>query len=62
MPAALASVTDGKGHTRRYTAGVGVTGAKVPRELLDLALQHKGDFEPGKDWKYSNTTSSAPWA
>lgn len=26
-----------------------------PRELLDLALQHKADFDPGKGWKYSNT-------
>ncbi|MFF2008115.1 serine hydrolase domain-containing protein [Streptomyces sp. NPDC058195] len=34
MPAALASVTDGKGHTRTYTAGVGdiATGAEVPRD------------------------------
>ncbi|WP_282797227.1 serine hydrolase domain-containing protein [Streptomyces sp. CC224B] len=34
VPAALASVTDGKGHTRTYTAGVGdiATGAKVPRD------------------------------
>jgi D-alanyl-D-alanine carboxypeptidase len=137
MPAALAGVTDGKGHTRAYTAGVGdvATGAGVPRdgqvrigsntkaftavvvlqlvaegkveldgrldtylpglvhgdgidggritvrqllqhtsglpnyvnylsddirryeprELLDLALRHKADFEPGKGWKYSNT-------
>ncbi|MFJ7497879.1 serine hydrolase domain-containing protein [Streptomyces sp. NPDC097727] len=137
MPAALASVTDGKGHTRTYTAGVGdvATGAEVPRdgqvrigsntktftavvvmqlvaegkveldghvdtylpglvhgdgidggritvrqllqhtsglpnytgylsddiryyeprELLDLALRQKADFEPGKGWKYSNT-------
>ncbi|MET8683978.1 serine hydrolase domain-containing protein [Streptomyces sp. NPDC004732] len=26
-----------------------------PRELLDIALQYKGDFEPGKEWAYSNT-------
>ncbi|HET6858243.1 MAG TPA: serine hydrolase domain-containing protein [Streptomyces sp.] len=26
-----------------------------PRELLDTALQHKADFEPGKEWAYSNT-------
>ncbi|MGW1072055.1 serine hydrolase domain-containing protein [Streptomyces sp. NPDC002537] len=26
-----------------------------PRELLDLALQHKADFDPGKKWEYSNT-------
>lgn len=26
-----------------------------PRELLDLALQHKADFDPGKKWAYSNT-------
>ncbi|MCM2423764.1 serine hydrolase domain-containing protein [Streptomyces sp. RKAG293] len=26
-----------------------------PRELLDLALQHKADFAPGKKWAYSNT-------
>ncbi|MCK7621830.1 beta-lactamase family protein [Streptomyces sp. RS10V-4] len=34
MPAALAGVTDGKGHTRAYTAGVGdvATGAAVPRD------------------------------
>ncbi|ATL29490.1 serine hydrolase domain-containing protein [Streptomyces formicae] len=137
VPAALASVKDGKGHTRTYTAGVGdlATGAKVPRdgqvrigsntktftavvvlqlvdegkvrldtpiehylpglvrgegidgnditvrmllqhtsglpnyvkyldaeprpytprELLDRALQHKKDFDPGKKWEYSNT-------
>ncbi|MFK0256158.1 serine hydrolase domain-containing protein [Streptomyces sp. NPDC090445] len=137
IPAALASVTDGKGHTRTYTAGVGdvstgdevprdgqvrigsntktftavvvlqlvaegkveldghvdaylpglvhgdgIDGGRItvrqllqhtsglpnytdhlsddirhyePRELLDLALRHKADFEPGKDWKYSNT-------
>ncbi|MBC2877244.1 MULTISPECIES: serine hydrolase domain-containing protein [Streptomyces] len=34
MPAALASVTDGEGRTRTYTAGVGdlATGAEVPRD------------------------------
>ncbi|MER5782915.1 serine hydrolase domain-containing protein [Streptomyces mobaraensis] len=34
MPAALASVTDGEGRTRTYTAGVGdlATGAPVPRD------------------------------
>ncbi|MYW03556.1 serine hydrolase domain-containing protein [Streptomyces sp. SID3343] len=26
-----------------------------PRELLDIALRHKADFEPGKGWRYSNT-------
>lgn len=26
-----------------------------PRDVLDLALQHKADFEPGKKWAYSNT-------
>ncbi|MEU1409428.1 serine hydrolase domain-containing protein [Streptomyces sp. NPDC005728] len=26
-----------------------------PRELLDLALQHKADFAPGTKWAYSNT-------
>ncbi|MER6106377.1 serine hydrolase domain-containing protein [Streptomyces sp. NPDC001832] len=26
-----------------------------PRELLDLALQHKADFAPGTKWEYSNT-------
>ncbi|MEU9125275.1 serine hydrolase domain-containing protein [Streptomyces sp. NPDC048506] len=26
-----------------------------PRELLDLALQHKADFVPGTKWAYSNT-------
>ncbi|QEV19306.1 class A beta-lactamase-related serine hydrolase [Streptomyces alboniger] len=26
-----------------------------PRELLDLALQHKARFDPGKKWEYSNT-------
>ncbi|MFF1699735.1 serine hydrolase domain-containing protein [Streptomyces sp. NPDC058257] len=26
-----------------------------PRELLDIALQHKGDFAPGEKWAYSNT-------
>ncbi|ROQ95079.1 D-alanyl-D-alanine carboxypeptidase [Streptomyces sp. 2132.2] len=26
-----------------------------PRELLDTALRHPADFEPGKSWKYSNT-------
>lgn len=26
-----------------------------PRELLDIALQHKADFDPGKKWAYSNT-------
>ncbi|MFF9572361.1 serine hydrolase domain-containing protein [Streptomyces sp. NPDC014685] len=137
MPAALAGVTDGRGRTRAYTAGVGdlATGAGVPRdgrvrigsntkaftavvvlqlvaegrveldghvdtylpglvhgdgidggritvrqllqhtsglpnyvehlgeeiryyeprELLDLALRHRADFEPGRGWKYSNT-------
>ncbi|MET9541963.1 serine hydrolase domain-containing protein [Streptomyces sp. NPDC006553] len=34
QPAALASVEDGRGHARTYTAGVGdlATGAKVPRD------------------------------
>ncbi|MGW6020594.1 serine hydrolase domain-containing protein [Streptomyces sp. NPDC055099] len=27
----------------------------APRELLDIALRHKADFEPGKKWAYSNT-------
>ncbi|MEI5099138.1 serine hydrolase domain-containing protein [Streptomyces sp. PmtG] len=27
----------------------------TPRELLDLALQHKADAEPGEKWAYSNT-------
>ncbi|QEU97434.1 class A beta-lactamase-related serine hydrolase [Streptomyces kanamyceticus] len=27
----------------------------TPRELLDRALQHKKDFDPGKKWEYSNT-------
>ncbi|WUT87404.1 beta-lactamase family protein [Streptomyces melanogenes] len=26
-----------------------------PRELLDLALQQKAHFDPGKKWEYSNT-------
>ncbi|MEU5576588.1 serine hydrolase domain-containing protein [Streptomyces huasconensis] len=26
-----------------------------PRELLDIALRHKGHFVPGKKWEYSNT-------
>ncbi|KUJ69833.1 serine hydrolase [Streptomyces albus subsp. albus] len=26
-----------------------------PRELLDLALQHKAVFEPGAKWEYNNT-------
>ncbi|GAA4095308.1 serine hydrolase domain-containing protein [Actinomadura miaoliensis] len=26
-----------------------------PRELLDIALQHKADFAPGTAWRYSNT-------
>ncbi|SEE27244.1 D-alanyl-D-alanine carboxypeptidase [Streptomyces sp. 2224.1] len=26
-----------------------------PRELVDIALQHKADFEPGTKWEYSNT-------
>ncbi|GAA3116094.1 serine hydrolase domain-containing protein [Streptomyces rectiviolaceus] len=26
-----------------------------PRELVDIALQHKADFAPGKKWAYSNT-------
>ncbi|WP_435854634.1 serine hydrolase domain-containing protein [Streptomyces triculaminicus] len=26
-----------------------------PGELLDIAFQHKADFDPGKGWKYSNT-------
>ncbi|MEU7667560.1 serine hydrolase domain-containing protein [Streptomyces huasconensis] len=26
-----------------------------PRELLDIALRHKGHFAPGKKWEYSNT-------
>lgn len=26
-----------------------------PRELLDTALRHPADFDPGKSWKYSNT-------
>ncbi|MFD3538180.1 serine hydrolase domain-containing protein [Streptomyces sp. NPDC058662] len=26
-----------------------------PRELLDIALEHKAVFEPGKRWSYSNT-------
>ncbi|MCX5379991.1 serine hydrolase [Streptomyces sp. NBC_00091] len=26
-----------------------------PRELLDLALQRKADFDPGERWAYSNT-------
>ncbi|MFH8607766.1 serine hydrolase domain-containing protein [Streptomyces sp. NPDC018029] len=26
-----------------------------PRELLDIALQYKAEFEPGKGWAYSNT-------
>ncbi|WP_438318757.1 serine hydrolase domain-containing protein [Streptomyces sp. HUAS TT3] len=137
MPAALASVSDGKGRTRTYAAGVGdiatgsvaprdgqvrigsntktftavvvlqlvaegkvklddhvdaylpglvhgdgIDGGRItvrqllqhtsglpnyvdylsddirhyePRELLDLALRHKADFEPGEGWKYSNT-------
>lgn len=140
LPAALASVKDGEGRTRTYTAGVGdvTTGAKVPvdgqvrigsttktftavvvlqlvgegkidldakvdtylpglvrgegidgrritvrqllqhtsglpeyegdvdddirrhryfepRDLLDIAFQHKADFDPGTNWAYSNT-------
>ncbi|MFF1709677.1 serine hydrolase domain-containing protein [Streptomyces sp. NPDC058268] len=27
----------------------------APRELVDIALQHKGEFDPGKKWEYSNT-------
>ncbi|MER0448896.1 serine hydrolase domain-containing protein [Streptomyces sp. Edi4] len=26
-----------------------------PRQLLDIALQHKAEFDPGTRWKYSNT-------
>ncbi|MGW1199930.1 serine hydrolase domain-containing protein [Streptomyces sp. NPDC002536] len=26
-----------------------------PRDLLDIALQHKADFAPGTKWQYSNT-------
>src|SRR4051812_38638898 len=26
-----------------------------PRDLIDLALQHKADFAPGAKWEYSNT-------
>ncbi|MEU0939571.1 serine hydrolase domain-containing protein [Embleya sp. NPDC005971] len=26
-----------------------------PRELVDIALQHPADFDPGKKWAYSNT-------
>ncbi|MGW2597693.1 serine hydrolase domain-containing protein [Streptomyces klenkii] len=26
-----------------------------PRELLDIALQHKAEFAPGEKWEYSNT-------
>ncbi|MCI3933782.1 serine hydrolase domain-containing protein [Streptomyces sp. AN091965] len=26
-----------------------------PRDLLDIALKHKADFEPGARWAYSNT-------
>ncbi|MFE2151506.1 serine hydrolase domain-containing protein [Streptomyces lavendulae] len=26
-----------------------------PRQLVDLAMAHKPDFEPGKGWAYSNT-------
>ncbi|GGR89599.1 serine hydrolase [Streptomyces aureoverticillatus] len=26
-----------------------------PRDLLDLALEHRAEFEPGKKWEYSNT-------
>lgn len=26
-----------------------------PRDLVDLALQHKADFAPGTKWEYSNT-------
>src|SRR4051812_7402731 len=26
-----------------------------PRDLLDIALQHKADFAPGTKWGYSNT-------
>ncbi|MDF9810832.1 serine hydrolase domain-containing protein [Streptomyces sp. SPB162] len=26
-----------------------------PRELLDIALRHKAEFDPGEKWKYSNT-------
>ncbi len=26
-----------------------------PRDLLDIALRHKADFEPGTKWEYSNT-------
>ncbi|WUT32865.1 beta-lactamase family protein [Streptomyces sp. NBC_00691] len=140
QPAALASVEDGRGHARTYTAGVGdlATGAKVPRDgqvrigsntktftavvvlqlvgegkvgleewvdtylpgvvrgkgldggritvrqllqhtsgipdygayisdeeilhryyeprdLVDVALEHEAEFEPGKKWSYSNT-------
>ncbi|MCX5193602.1 beta-lactamase family protein [Streptomyces sp. NBC_00249] len=27
----------------------------TPRELLDTALRHPADFDPGRRWKYSNT-------
>lgn len=27
----------------------------APRELLDIALRHKAEFDPGKKWAYSNT-------
>lgn len=26
-----------------------------PRDLVDIALKHKAEFEPGKKWSYSNT-------
>lgn len=27
----------------------------TPRELVDIAMSHRPDFEPGREWKYSNT-------
>ncbi|HZO14661.1 MAG TPA: serine hydrolase domain-containing protein, partial [Polyangiaceae bacterium] len=27
----------------------------TPQELVDIAVQHGADFEPGTDWSYSNT-------
>lgn len=42
----LPNYSDHLGEDVRYFA---------PRELLDIALQHEADFDPGKKWAYSNT-------
>ncbi|MFH8575333.1 beta-lactamase family protein [Streptomyces zaomyceticus] len=50
----------------QHTSGIPDYGADVgdeemlhryfePRDLVDLALKHEGEFPPGKKWSYSNT-------